>query len=416
MIIRKAFKFRLKLTPEQERLCNEFGGQCRFVWNRALALQKERLKNKASCLGFGKLCKENTAWRNSEETAFLSRGPVHAQQQKLKDLTQAISDAFDRTQPDKKFPKFKKKHNSTDSFRFPDKEQFEVDRLNGRAKLPKIGWVRWFKGKPCGGSRRQIEGEVNQMTLRKEHGQWMISFSCSIEVGVAVHPSNTAVGGDLVVNIFLALSDGATHGSLHVFKKLERKLVFEQRKLARMNKLSNNWKKQKRKTAKIHKKIANCRYDYLHKLTTEISKNHAVIALEDLRVKNMSASAKGTVEKPGRNVQQKAALNKSILDQGWGTFRLLVEYKQAHRGGELILVDPSFTSQTCSECGHVSDRNRKSQARFVCEACGFDKNADVNAAINILKRAVGHTERVSSACGGAGLRTPDEAGTNRDAA
>ena len=141
-------------------------------------------------------------------------------------------------------------------------------------------------------------------------------------------------------------------------------------------------------------RIANCRHDFLHKLSTETSKNHAVIVIEDLQVNNMSRSARGTVEEPGRNVAAKSGLNKAILDQGWGTFRRMLEYKQGWRGGAVIAVNPRFTSQTCPECGHVSKANRPQQALFSCEQCGYSYHADVVAARNIL--AVGHTERLNA--------------------
>ena len=167
-----------------------------------------------------------------------------------------------------------------------------------------------------------------------------------------------------------------------------------QRKLAGMVKYSQNWQKQQHRIAQLDIRIANGRHDFLHKLSTETSKNHAVIVIEDLQVNNMSRSARGTVEEPGRNVAAKSGLNKAILDQGWGTFRRMLEYKQGWRGGAVIAVNPRFTSQTCPECGHVSKANRPQQALFSCEQCGYSYHADVVAARNIL--AVGHTERLNA--------------------
>ena len=112
-------------------------------------------------------------------------------------------------------------------------------------------------------------------------------------------------------------------------------------------KYSQNWKKQQRRIAQLDIRIANCRHDFLHQLSTETSKNHAVICIENLQVKNMSRSARGTVEEPGSNVAAKSGLNKAILDQGWGTFRRMLEYKQLWRGGEVIAVPPRYTSQEC---------------------------------------------------------------------
>jgi putative transposase len=158
--------------------------------------------------------------------------------------------------------------------------------------------------------------------------------------------------------------------------------------MARKRKFSNNWKKAKATIQRIHVRIGNARRDYLHKTSTTVSKNHAIVCIEDLQVRNMSKSAAGSIEAPGKNVRAKAGLNKSILDQGWGEFRRQLTYKLAWRGGHLIAVPPQNTSRTCPCCGYVSGANRTTQARFVCVECGFEGNADLVGAINIL--AAGH--------------------------
>ena len=161
-----------------------------------------------------------------------------------------------------------------------------------------------------------------------------------------------------------------------------------------MKKGSKNRQKQILKIQRLHKKIADSRLDYLHKARTWVAKNHGLVVLEDLKVANMSKSAKGTVEAPGRNVAAKSGLNKSILDQGWFEFKRQLGYKLAWLGGELRTVDPRHTSQRCSQCGHVERENSKSQAMFECQGCGYMDNADANAAANIL--AAG---QAASACG-----------------
>ncbi len=145
----------------------------------------------------------------------------------------------------------------------------------------------------------------------------------------------------------------------------------------------------------LHSRIANIRRDYLHKVTTTISKNHAMIVIEDLKVSNMSKSTAGTVSQPGRNVRAKSGLNRSILDQGWYEMRRQLEYKQLWRGGQVLAVPPAYTSQRCACCGHTAKENRLTQSKFVCRACGYTANADVNGARNIL--AAGHAVL---ACGG----------------
>ena len=163
-----------------------------------------------------------------------------------------------------------------------------------------------------------------------------------------------------------------------------KKLASLQRKLSRRTKFSANWQKLKKRIQRLHRKIADVRNDFLHKLSTTISKNHAIVVMEGLKVRNMSRSASGTLDAPGKNVRAKAGLNKSILDQGWFEFRRQLVYKLAWLGGALLIVPPQYTSQTCSRCGCVDRANRPTQAKFKCTACGFELNADHNAALNIL--------------------------------
>jgi len=181
---------------------------------------------------------------------------------------------------------------------------------------------------------------------------------------------------------------------VHSFRKHEDLLAREQRKLSRKRKGSGNWKRQKRKIAQLHHTIANVRSDFLHKLSTGKSQNHATVYVEGLQIRNMSSSARGTIDAPGRNIRAKSGLNKSILDQGWFEFKRQLSYKLSWQGGRLVEVDYRHTSQMCSCCGHTSKGNRKTQAVFRCLACGHEGNADVNAAKNIL--TVGQT---GMACG-----------------
>ena len=252
---------------------------------------------------------------------------------------------------------------------------------------PEGCWVRYRNS-------REVLGTVKNVTVSRSGDKWYVSIQTEREIEVPKHPANSAIGIDMGVVRFATLSDGSFIEPLNSFKNHERKLACEQRRLARKAKFSNNWHRQKRKITRLHQRIANVRADFLHKTSTAISKNHAIVVLEDLQIKNMSASAKGSLEQPGRNVNQKRGLNRSILDQGWGEFRRQLEYKQIWRGGLVLAVPPQNTSRTCPECGHVSADNRKTQARFKCVACGHSENADLVAAINIL--SAGHAV---SACG-----------------
>ncbi|HVS46420.1 MAG TPA: transposase, partial [Verrucomicrobiae bacterium] len=193
------------------------------------------------------------------------------------------------------------------------------------------------------------------------------------------------------------------------FKKHEKRLAFYQRRMARKGKFSANWRKAKSNVTRLQRKIANARNDMLHNASTTISKNHAVVVMEDLRITNMTTSAKGTIENPGTNVRAKSGLNRRILDQGWGEFRRQLGYKLAWNGGALLLVDPRNTSRTCAQCGYASRDNRQTQASFRCVACGHAANADTNAAINILRRA--GSARI--ACGDSSLDESSKQETQR---
>jgi len=221
-----------------------------------------------------------------------------------------------------------------------------------------------------------------------------------------VHHSFSDVGIDLGVARFATLSDGSFLSPINSFKKSEKVLAKEQRKLSKKIKLSSNWQKQKKRVTRLYIKISDARKDYLHKASTAISKNHAVVYVEDLKIANMSKSNTGSAVAPGRNVNAKSGLNKSILDQGWYEFCKQLEYKLLWSGGRLIKVPPQNTSRTCPECGCVSKENRKSQSVFKCIKCSYKENADYVAAINI-KRA-GHARL---ACEVSGAVMPPAAGT-----
>lgn len=199
------------------------------------------------------------------------------------------------------------------------------------------------------------------------------------------HPATSTVGLDMGVAHFAVDSNGTSYAGRNSFRQLEQRIAAAQRRLKR--KFSQNWKKQKARITRLHQKAANVRRDTLHKLSTAISNNHAMVAVEELRVRNMSASAKGTLAAQGKQVKQKAGLNKAILDQGWFEFRRQLSYKQTWRGGLLIAVPAHHTSQTCPECGHVHADNRKTRAQFACLACDNTAHADVVGARNMLARA-----------------------------
>ena len=392
----QAYKFALRPDGQQERQMRRFAGSCRFVFNKALALQKERHEQGEKNLGYAGLCKRLTEWRNSTETAWLAASPVHPLQQTLKDLGRAYANFFAGRAG---FPRFRKKGRS-DSLRYPDPRQIKLDQANSRLFLPKIGWLRYRNS-------RDVLGEVKNVTVSQSGGKWFASTQTEREVDQPV-PQGSAVGIDMGVVRFATLSDGMIYAPLNSFRRREAALRRAQQAMSRKRKFSNNWKKAKANVQKIHARVGNARRDYLHKATTTISQSHAMVCIEDLQVRNMSRSAAGTTEQPGKNVRSKSGLNKSILDQGWFEFRRQLDYKLAWNGGHLIAVPPQNTSRTCPCCSHVSAGNRRTQARFECVECGFGENADLVGAINVLR--AGHARL---ACEVSGVVMPPATGTHR---
>ena len=379
----QAFKYALKPDGEQQRNLRRYAGSCRFVYNKALALQQANHAAGESFISYVTMAAWLPLWKRELGFVWLKDAPSQALQHALKDLEKAYKNFFAKRTD---FPRFKRK-GSGDSFRYPDPKQIKLDQSNSRIFLPKLGWIRYRNS-------RDVLGEVRNVTVSSKNGKWYISIQTQRElvlsvaeaVEVAGSTTTTAVGIDMGIVRFATFSDGTYLAPLNSFKAQQARLAKYQRRMAHKQKFSNNWKKAKAKIQKTHTQIANVRRDFLHKATTTISKNHAVVFVEELQVRNMSQSVAGTAENPGKQVAQKSGLNKAILDQGWGEFRRQLDYKMAWKGGILFAVPAHYTSQECPCCAHVSKDNRKTQAAFVCVACGYENNADVVGAINVLER------------------------------
>jgi putative transposase len=390
----QACKFELKPSGEQQRAMHCFVGSCRFVYNKALALQKERHEHGEKKLGYAGLCALLVEWKADAATRWLIEVSSQALQQTLKDLERAYAHFFARRAD---FPRFKKKGQS-DSFRYP--QGVKLDQANSRIFLPKLGWLRYRNS-------RNVLGTVKNVTVSQSCGKWYVSIQTEREVEQAI-PKGCAVGIDMGIARFATLSDGTFYVPLNSFRRHETALGKAQQAMSRKQKFSNNWRRAKARLQRIHSRIGHARRDYLHKATTAISQNHAMVCIEDLQVRNMSKSTKGSVENPGRNVLAKSGLNKAILDQGWFEFRRQLDYKLKWNGGWLIAVSPRNTSRTCPCCGHVSKDNRKTQEHFECVECGLTGNADVVGAINILR--AGHAR---FACEVSDAARSPAAGTHR---
>ncbi|WP_308019513.1 RNA-guided endonuclease InsQ/TnpB family protein [Neisseria cinerea] len=371
MIIRKAFKFEIMPNGEQIRKMKQFCGCSRFVFNRALAWQNEQYGQDNSVkFSYTKIANLLPEWKR--ELTWLKDCHSQVLQQSLKDLESAFKNFFQKRSG---FPKFKKK-GLEESFRFP--QGCKLEQQNDRLYLPKIGWIRYRNS-------RNVVGEIKNVTVSRKCGKWYISVQTEFEQKTP-QPKGGEIGIDMGIVRFATLSNGEHFEPINAFKNLKGKLAKLQRRLKNKVKFSQNWQKLKAKIAKLHHKIAHCRKDFLHQTSSKISKNHAVVYVEDLQVSNMSKSARGTAEEHGKNVKQKSGLNQSILDQSWFKFKRQLDYKLLWNGGHLVAVPPQNTSRTCPCCGYTAKENRQTQAVFECVECGYTGNADVVGAINILRR------------------------------
>ncbi len=371
MLVRKAFKFELMPNGEQTRKMKQFAGCSRFVFNKALAYQNEQYEaDKSFKFSYNKLANLLPEWKS--ESVWLKDCHSQVLQSSLKDLESSFKNFFAKRAD---FPKFKRK-GSKESFRFP--QGCKLEQHNNRIYLPKIGWVRYRNS--C-----KVLGKIKNVTVSQKCDKWYVSIQTEFEQEIPT-PKGGEIGIDMGVVRFATLSDGTYFEPINAFKTLRGYLAKLQKQFKNKTKFSKNWQKLKAKIGRLHHKIANIRKNHLHQISSTISKNHAIVYVEDLKVSNMSKSAKGNAEQHGRNVGQKSGLNRAILDQSWSKFRRQLDYKLLWNGGHLVAVPPQNTSRCCPACGHTSKDNRLTQAQFECIECGYQNNADVVGAINVLKR------------------------------
>ncbi|WP_010516969.1 RNA-guided endonuclease InsQ/TnpB family protein [Komagataeibacter oboediens] len=370
----RGFTYRLKPTALQEESFAQFAGVCRLVWNLALEQRRAHWRNyqarTGNNLNYVAQSRELTALRR--EVDFVRAVSQTSQQYALKALDDAYRRFFKGLGG---YPQPKKK-GVNDAFTFNGREVV-VERLNvrwGRVRMPKIGWVRFRM-------TRNPSGKITEATVSLTPLGWQISIGCK-DCDVQDFATDGAVGIDRGVAVPLMLSDGTVYMLPERLDVIERRARKAQRILARRKRGSNRHALARRRVAALKAKAARIRKHWAHETTTAICRNYGTVVIERLRTRDMTASAAGTVENPGKNVAQKRGLNRAILNVGWHQIETMLFYK-AH---QVVKVDPRFTSQTCSCCGAVDSRSRKNQASFVCSVCGFRANADHNAAINILHR------------------------------
>jgi putative transposase len=381
MQIIRGFQYRLYPTAEQAEAMARTAGVVRLIYNLALEQRQvfgpRRYGGTRHKLGAKSLSAELSALR--KEINWIGAVSQTAQNQALLDLDKAFVNFFEGRAG---YPKPRKKFQD-DTFRQVGRE-IDVQMLNkkwGQVKLPKIGWVRLRVTRP-------LDGDIRSATVRREAGgQWTISISCRTEKKVPPALPGS-VGVDRGVVIPYALSTGETIDLPHTIKKRDKSIRRAKKNLSRKKRGSKRYARARVRVARLEARNARARTHVAHEASTQLARRFGCVAIEALNIRQMTASAKGTVESPGVNVRAKSGLNRSILNVGWHRFETLLAYKLDAAGGVLMKVAPHHTSQTCSSCGVTHKDSRKSQALFMCESCGAMHNADTNAAKNILAKAL----------------------------
>jgi putative transposase len=324
-------------------------------------------------------CRELTSVRAVHP--WLAEGSSVVQQQALKDLAQAFTN-FLQHPGHYRHPTFRKKRDGG-GFRLVG-QSFGVQQLNARwaeVRIPKAGRVRLRLSRSLPEEARSC-----RVTLDPS-GRWHASFP-GPQPAVSRRPTGAAVGLDRGVAVSLATSDGDLFQAPKPAREQRRRMRRLQRRLARQHRGSGRRRRTRLALARLKATERDRRKDWIEKTSTHLVRAYGVIVLESLAVDRMTHSAKGTRERPGRNVRQKAGLNRGILDSGWGELARRVREKGKASGVVVIEVSGAFTSQTCAVCGSVGRENRESQAVFHCQDCGHRAHADVNAAIVIRERGI----------------------------
>ena len=384
-------------TLRRAQMLSSIAGANRYVWNWAIGQNRDAMKAYEEGKGekpsptFFNLGLEFTKLRNSEDHEWLKELPFVEVRYVLKRFADAMKEA---KRGKCGFPRFKHRGDG-DSFTIPQ----DVRISDGKLYVTKVGWVPISRR----GGDPWAFGEAKQaVVVKRSNGKWYVSVFWEIP-DVELEDNGRAVGLDM------GKWNVATTEQERIFMPdvsgLETKLKRHKRKMNRRQRMSllnvdgtpkqtrqgraikvnsKRREKERRVVAKLYRRISNIRDNWRHHLSHDLAERFGIVCLEDLNIKGMMKSAKGTVEQPGKQVKAKSALNREIAASGWGRLRWMLEYK-AHK---VEAVNPAYTSQRCHRCGHVAEENRI-QAKFKCVSCGYVGNADINAAFNILALGTG---------------------------
>jgi len=356
----KSFKFRIYPNKEQEILLAKHFGACRFVFNHYLNKRKETYLEVKKSLNYYDNANDLTQLKKDEDYIWLKEINSQSLQSSLRNLDTSYGKFF-RKQT--KFPRFKSKYDRQ-SFKIPQFVKLE----NNKLIIPK------FKDGIKINLHREIEGNIEFVTISKSTtGKYYASLTCEVQ-HKPFDKTNSKVGIDTGIKDLAILSDKTTYENIKTLKTKLRKLKYNQRQLSKKQKDSSSRNKQKQKLAILHEKITNVRKDYLHKISTEIVKNHDIISVEDLAVKNIMKNHK---------------LAQAMSDVSLGTFYSMLEYKCDWNDKQFVKIDRFFpSSKMCSNCGWINQDLTLNIREWECPSCGLKHDRDFNASKNILKQGL----------------------------
>ena len=392
-------------TLRQGQLLAQIAGANRYVWNWAIGLNDDRMRayregrGEKPSFSFFSLGLAFTALRASAGHEWLRDLPYKEVRFALKRYADAMREAV---QGKRGFPKRKHAEQRRDQFTIPE----AVKIRDGRLRVPKVGWlpIRRRGGDP------HEHGVAKQVVVRRRPcGRWYATVFWGDLPDAELTDNGQVLGVDMNIRQITG-SDGGRREvpkmALRKIAELERRAAKYERRMKRRRRVplldretgeprrkkngdviyTNSKRREvyRVRLAKTKAKIAHVRRNWRHHISADLAGKYSAVVIEDLQTRNMTKSARGTRENPGRNVRTKRGLNREILASGWADLARMLAYK-ARR---VVRVPPQHTSRTCSRCGHAAAENRKTQAAFQCVSCGFELNADVNAAINILRRGL----------------------------
>jgi putative transposase len=403
MKLHVVYKYPLRISKTGSETLFQWSSACRYLWNRSLRLKKGLYKRyKTNWNYFSGKKEDGTVITGTNRRLTLLRAryewlravPSCCEQEILRDLDKAFSNFFRRVKRGEApgYPKFKRR-SILPRLYFP-KQLFKIIDSDDRKylKLPKMQAIRIQYDREAFESE---EDTITSCSVTYDGKYWYLCLLVEkIFQDFVGKNTNPPVGIDVGIAKTITLSNGEVFQiDTEKLSYYEDRKAILQKRLSRKvgskkgQKKSNRWIKLKKQIDAIDRKLAGIRLNFNHQTSATLTDNFGILAVEKLDIKQMSKSAAGDLENPGENVKVKSHLNRMILRQGWGQFFNLIDYKSVRKNVVVVKVDPSYTTQKCYNCGFVHEKNVKTKQRFKCQRCGYENDADISAAKNILERA-----------------------------